>query len=60
MKVYLVYQLYTDWDDEPQEDLDKIFKNEVDAYNYAEAEYGEDEYFRVEEWEVKDEFNNAI
>lgn len=55
MKVYLVYHLYTDWDDEPEEALDKIFKNEVDAYDYAEAEYGEDEYFnfRVEEWEVK-------
>lgn len=56
MKVYLVYQLYTDWDDEPEEDLDKIFKNEADAYNYAEAEYeDEDENFnfRVEEWEVK-------
>ena len=41
MKVYLVYQIYTYWDDEPKEDLDKIFKNE------------DDENFRVEEWEVK-------
>lgn len=53
MKVYLLYQIYTNWDDEPQEDLDKIFKNEADAYNYAEAEYEDDENFRVEEWEVQ-------
>ena len=59
MKVYLVYQLYTDWDNEPQEDLDSIFKNREDAYNYAEAEFkaddfiGDNDNFRIEEWEVK-------
>ena len=58
MKVYLVYQLYKDWDNEPQEDLDKIFKNREDAYNYAETEFKDDDFigdnddFRIEEWEV--------
>ena len=56
MKVYLVYQLYENWDDEIEEDLDKIFKNEVDAYNYAESMYEDDDNFRVEEWEVKEEW----
>lgn len=59
MKVYLVYQLYKDWDNEPQEDLYGIFKNREDAYNYAEAEFRDDDFFgdgddfRIEEWEVQ-------
>ena len=59
MKVYLVYQLYTDWDGALQEDLDSIFLKREDAYNYAETEFkddvfgGDNDDFRIEEWEVK-------
>lgn len=54
MKVYLVYQKYVDFDDELQEELDKIFEDEVEAYNYVEEEYdNDDKFFRIEEWKVQ-------